>query len=116
MLKKKPLPTYNDGVVSIYRDKCKKIDFNSRDSALENLEFVAKLLYEEKSCREQDFNSAKLRGFSLSVKIRIHFCRDVDSDCKAIIGEDLFGISHIEKTKREMYLYLSSVGKVKALK
>lgn len=73
---------------------------------------VVSLAYEMKSCREQDFEFAEQRGFTLSMKVATHLVPTVDSGCMAVIGDDLFDVSHIDKSRTDMYLYLSSAGKL----
>lgn len=115
MLKRKShLPTYNDGVAGIYREKGRETDFKARKNprTIDDLDKVVLLCYEERSCREQDFDFANQRGFTLSKKIRTHLHHGVDSECRAVIGDDLYSISYIDKSKRDMYLYMTSVGKL----
>ena len=118
MLKSKShLLTFNDGVVGIYREKDSKTDFNARKNPrkLSDMDLIVTLCYEEKSCRDQDFDFANQRGFTLSKKIHTYLRNDVDSECRAVIGDDLYSISYIDKSKRDMYLYMSSVGKLEVV-
>ena len=115
MLKSKNhLMALNDGVVGIYRERDRGTEFGARRNprSLDDMEKVATLHFEEKSCRDQDFEFASMRGFTLSKKIRTHLRPDVDSDCRAVIGDDLYSIEYIDKSKRDMYLYMTSVGKL----
>lgn len=102
---------YNDGIVSIYRDKPKNTDFNAKQnaSALDDLEFVVKLNYEEASRREQDNEFALQMDFSLSLKVRTRLYAKVDNKCKAVIDGYLFAVQYVDKTRDEMYLYLEGV-------
>lgn len=110
MLKSKrlPLPTYNDGVVSIYREKNQSHSFGAQRnvSTLEDMDFIVRLHYQELSMREQDFQFAEQRGFNLAMKIKTHNRKEVDSECKAVIGELIFDVSYPDRSSREMYLYL----------
>ncbi|MDY3980650.1 hypothetical protein ACTQZK_06345 [Paraeggerthella sp. LCP19S3_G8] len=117
MLKsRRPLPTYPDGMVAIYREKDRKTDFGAKRNprSLDHMDHVVTLAYALKSCREQDFTFAEQQGFALSMKVRTPAFADVDSACKAVIGSSLFDLSHVDKAKREMYLYLSSAGELEA--
>lgn len=115
MLKSKNhLMTLNDGVVGIYREKERETDFGARRNprTLDDMDLVVTLCYEEKSCRDQDFEFASQRGFTLSKKIRTYLRSDVDPGCRAVIGDDLYSIGYIDRSKRDMYLYMTSVGKL----
>lgn len=115
MLKnKRMLPTYPDGVVKIYREKDRKTDFGAKRNSrsLDHMDHVVDLAYAQKSCREQDFAFAEQQSFTLSMKVCTPLFDLVDSRCKAVVGNDLFDISHVDKSKREMYLYMSSVGEL----
>ena len=99
---------YNDGVVYIYRVKEKEEDFSSNVSmsSINDLDFIVKLDYEEASKRERDLEFAEQHGFSLSLKIKTRLYNHVDNKCKAIINNYLYDISHLDKSKNEMWLYL----------
>lgn len=102
---------YNDGVVYIYREKDKKTDFNAKQNAaaLDDLEFVVKLAFEEMSKREQDLDFAEQSGFTLSLKVKTRFVKGVDNKCKAVIDGYLYDISYIDKSRTELYLYMEGV-------
>ena len=108
---------YNDGVVSIYREKEKRSNFAAKEnvSVLDDLEFVAKLDFEEASKREQDVDFAQQMGFSLSLKIRTRQLPNVDSKCKAIVSGYLYDVSYIDKTRTDMWLYMEEIRKVEAV-
>lgn len=105
---------YNDGVVSIYREKEKRSNFAAKEnvSVLDDLVFVAKLDYEESSKREQDVDFAQQMGFSLSLKIRTRYLPSVDSKCKAVIDGCLYDVSYIDKSRTEMWLFMEEIRKV----
>ena len=105
---------YNDGVVAIYREKERKTDFNAprNVSTLDDMEFVCKLAYEEMSKREQDLQFAEQMGFSLSLKIKTRYVKDVDDECKAVIDGWLYDISSLDKSKTESFLYMTRIRKV----
>ncbi len=113
-MRKKQVKRYNDGIVGIYREKPKYTSFNSRKNTttLDDMEFVVKLAYEEMSKRERDLEFAQQNDFSLSLKIKTRFVNGVDNKCKAVIAGYLYGISYIDKTKEEMFLYLEEVRKL----
>lgn len=102
---------YNDGVVSIYRDKATRTNFGAKQNTrvLDDMDFIAKLDYEEMSKRQQDQDFAEQSGFSLSMKIHTRLIPNVDSKCKAVIGGTLYDVSYIDKTRTDLYLYLEQV-------
>lgn len=105
---------YNDGVVSIYREKRRQTDFNAKKnvSALDDMDFVVKLAFEESSRREQDIDFAEQMGFSLTLKVRTRYFDKVDNKCKAVINGYLYDVSYVDKTRTEMWLYLEGVRKI----
>lgn len=102
---------YNDGVVRIYREKGKKSNFGAKEnvSVLDDMDFVAKLDFEESSKREQDLEFANQNDFSLSLKIRTRYLKDVDSKCKAVINDYLYDVKFVDKTRTEMWLFMEGV-------
>ena len=109
MLKrKKHLPTYNDGVVEVYREKDRQTSFGAKRNVetLDDMDFIVSLAFYECSKREEDFESAERMGFSLDIKLRTHAFDKVDSECKAVIGDTLYDIGSIDRSKMEMFLYL----------
>lgn len=102
---------YNDGVVRIYRDIAERSTFGAKKNTRElaDLEFIAKLDYEEMSKRQQDQEFAEQNGFSLSMKIHTRLAPNIDSKCKAVIGDTLYDISYLDKTRTDLYLYLEEV-------
>lgn len=109
MLKsRKHLPTYNDGIAEIYREKDIKTSFGAKLNAesTEDLEPVVCLAYSSEMIREQDFDFAERHGFSVSLKIKTHLYRGVDAGCRAIVGGLIYDVSHVDRTQSEMHLYL----------
>lgn len=102
---------YNDGVVSIYREKERKTDFSAKQnvSDLDNLDFIVKLAFEESAKREQDIEFAQQNDFSLTAKIKTRLVKGVDNKCKAIIDGYLYDVSYIDKNRNEMWIFLEGV-------
>lgn len=102
---------YNDGIVFIYREKGKRSNFGAKEnvSVLEDMEFVAKLNFEESSKREQDLEFANQNDFSLSLKIRTRYLKSVDNKCKAVIDNYLYDVKFVDKTRTEMWLFMEGV-------
>lgn len=111
MRKRNNFACFNDGVVSIYRDKVVRTDFGAKQNTrvLDDMEFIAKMDYEEMSKRQQDQDFAEQSGFSLSMKIHTRLIPNVDSKCKAVIGNTLYDVSYIDKTRTDLFLYLEEV-------
>ena len=108
---------YNDGVVYIYREEeGRKTDFSAKKNvkALEDMEYIVKLTFEEASKREQDIEFAQQHDFTLSLKIKTPLVKTVDSKCKAVIDGYLYDISYIDpdRKKSEMWLYLQGVREI----
>lgn len=102
---------YNDGVVKIYRPREKRSNFAAKEnvSVLDDMDFIAKLDYEESSKREQDMQFAEQNDFSLSLKIRTRCLKSVDNKCKAVINNYLYDVSYVDKNRTEMWLYMEGV-------
>lgn len=102
---------YNDGIVLIYREKGKRSNFGAKEnvSVLDDMDFVAKLDFEESSKREQDLEFANQNDFSLSLKIRTRYLKDVDNKCKAVIDNYLYDVKFVDKTRTEMWLFMEGV-------
>jgi len=113
-MKASDFPRFNDGVASIYNETAKRTTFNAKENArgFDDLEFVCKLDFEELSKREQDQEFANANGHTLSMKIRTRFVERVKSNCKVVIGDTLYDIYDIDKTRTELYLYLEEVRKI----
>lgn len=111
---KRKISTYNDGVVSIYREKPRTTDFNAKQNArtLDDMDFIVRLDYEESSRREQDMEFAEKQGYSLTLKIRTRAVPGVDSNCKAVIDGHLYCVRDTDKNREEMWLYLEGVRKL----
>ena len=107
---------YNDGVVSIYREKRKESNFGAKEnvSVLDDMDFIVKLDFEESSKREQDLDFAEQNGFSLSLKIRTRLFSDCDNKCKAVISGSLYDISYVDKSRDEMWLYMEYMRELEA--
>lgn len=110
-MNKRKFSRYNDGIVTIYREKPRNTNFNAKQnvSVLDDMEFIVKLNYEESSRREQDNNFAEQMDFSLSLKIRTRFFSSVDNKCKAVINGYLYDVKYVDKSREEMWLYLEGI-------
>lgn len=108
--KKVNLERFNDGLVNIYRDKAtNKTNFNAKTNVkyIEDMTFIVKLCYKEMSKRTQDIEFANQSGFILNQKIKTRYVKNIDNKCKCVINGLLYDISYIDKTKQELFLYLS---------
>lgn len=107
---------YNDGVVFIYREKEKRSNFAAKEnvSDLDDMDFVAKLDFEQASKREQDITFAEQHDFSLSLKIKTRHLSSVDNKCKAVIDGYLYDVAYVDKNRIEMWLYLEGIKELNA--
>lgn len=105
------LAAYNDGVVSIYKERDRKTDFAAKRNvlSLEDMDFIVKLAFDECSKRTQDLEFAEQSGFSLSYKVKTRYVPSVQSKHKAVINGYLYEIAYLDKADRELYLYLEGV-------
>lgn len=105
---------YNDGVAAIYREKDKRSNFAAKinASALDDLDRIAKLDYQEMSKRQSDLEFAESMQFSLDLKIRTRYIKGVDNKCKVVIDGYLYDVSYIDPTRTEIYWYLQGVDKL----
>lgn len=112
-MNKKKFSCFNDGVVLIYRAKDKKSNFGAKENVtvFDDMDFIAKLDFEECSKREQDIEFANQNDFSLSLKVKTRLLKAVDNGCKAVIDGYLYDVSYLDKDKANglMYLYLEGV-------
>jgi hypothetical protein len=112
------LSKYNDGVVRIYREKRKENSFEAKEnvSVLDDLEFIAKLDYEESSKREQDLEFANQNNFSLTMKVRTRFLPTMDKKnrYKAVIDGYLYDVQYADITRTEIWWYLEGIKAVSA--
>lgn len=113
MQKNKKFSCYNDGVVNIYRPKesDKQTNFSATKNvtSLDDMEYIVKLAYEEAAKREQDIDFANQNDFTLSLKVKTRLFKPVDNKCMAVIDGYLYSVSHIDKNRSEMWLYLQGV-------
>ena len=114
MLRARASTVFGDGVVSIYRERDRKTDFNARRNVLtlDDMEFICKLNFMESSKRQQDIEFAEQSGFQLSLKVRTRYVKAVRTKMKAVIDGYLYDISYLDKSGSEMFLYLESVRKL----
>lgn len=113
-MNKKKFSCYNDGVAFIYKDKGNKSNFGAKEnvSVLDDMDFIAKLDFEECSKREQDIEFANQNDFSLSLKIKARLLKSVNNGCKVVIDGYLYDTKYVDKTRTEMYLYLEGVKEI----
>ena len=102
MLKKRPLPSYSDGVVGIYTETRAPSSFGAKrnPSVPYDLDVLVRLFF------RSDYEVSERLGFTCSAKICTHNIQAVKPGMKAVIGATIYGIAHIDRTNTEMYLYL----------
>ncbi len=101
--------SYIDGVVRLYR---KKTDKNVR--SMEDLEYLSKLAYDEKSIRQEDIEFAMQQDKKISLKLVTPDDGNMDTSRCAVIDNAIYGILHIDrdKKKHELYFYLQEIRKI----
>lgn len=111
MDKRPKFALYNDGVVSIYREKEKRSNFAAKMNvkALDDMELIAKLAFAELSKRQEDAEFAESMQFSLDYKVKTRFIKGVDNKCKAVIQGYLYDIKYIDATRTELFLYMEGI-------
>ena len=114
MNRKNKFETFNDGVVHVFRERPRQTDFNAKRNVvtLSDMDFIAKLDFKEMSRREQDMQFAEQNDFSLSLKIKTRLLKSIDNKCKAVIDGYLYDIAHLDKSRSELFFYLSEVRKI----
>lgn len=105
------LSKFNDGVVFIYEEIERKTDFSAKKNiATEaDMRLLGKLNFQESSKRTQDLEFAEQSGFSLTMKIKTRYIKEVTNKMKAVIDGYLYDIQYIDKSGLEMFLYLEGV-------
>lgn len=103
------ISSFNDGVVELYEKRTEK---NVKD--LNDLTYLSKLRFDEKSLRQQDIEFAQQQNKQLSLKIATPDDGNTDPSRIAVIGNVIYAIIRIDRdrTARQLYFYLQEVRKV----
>lgn len=103
---KRQVRKYNDGVVKFYR---KLTDKNVK--SMDDLEYLGKLRFEERSIRNSDVEYALQHDKKLSLKISTPDDGNMDTTRIAIVENIVYAIIHIDRDreKKELYFYLQEV-------
>lgn len=106
--KRKHLPSYPDGVVRFYVENDNYSTFAAKQNAvrLNDLTFVDCVVFSREAIRERDIDFAEQQGQSLTLKLRCPLCPRITAECKALIGDTLYDVTHIDPTNSEVYVYL----------
>lgn len=111
MIRKK-FSTYNDGVLLVYKEKRQTTNFNAvkNTRTIDDLEFVVKLDYEEKSKRDTDLDFAEAQGRTLTLKVKTRLYH-LDKTLMVVIGNIMYSIINLDEDRAngEMYFYLEEV-------
>lgn len=97
---------YNDGIVRLYRKKTEK-----NIKSMEDLEYLSRLAYDEKTIRQEDTEFAMQNDKRLSVKLVTPNDGNMDTSRIAVIGNIVYAIIHIDRdtANNELYFYLQEV-------
>lgn len=100
---------YNDGVAKFYKKLTEK---NVR--SLDDLQYVSKLAFTEKTIRQEDVEFAMQQDKKLTMKIATPDDGNMDTSRCVVIDHVIYGIIHIDrdKKKRELYFYLQEIRKI----
>lgn len=116
MLNPKKQTSYNDGIVYIYSENLNETSFSAKKNVktLDDLNFITKLFYSEESKRQQDIVFAESMDRKLTLKIKTPLSSKINSNHKAVIGDDLYDIFQLDpdKDNNELYFYLERVRKI----
>lgn len=107
---RKKQKSYSDGIAELYRKK----DPESNVKSLDDLEHLGFLYYTEKSNRQQDVEFAQQLGTTLSLKIATPDDGNMDSSRNVVIGDTIYAIIYIDRSRaeQELYFYLEEVRKI----
>lgn len=104
---------YNDGVCYLVKEIEKQSSFAARENGTSEADYkkLVKLMFEELSIREQDFEFAEALGRTLNRKIKTMLVNGWNSRDKIIIDNVLYDIVNADKDrkKNEIYFYLEEV-------
>lgn len=108
-MQKKKMNNYTDGVMGLYKRITEK---NVR--GLEDLQYLSKLAFDEKSIRQEDMEFAMQLDKKISLKIVTPDDGNMDTSRCAVINNAIYGIIHIDrdKKKNELYFYLQEIRKI----
>ena len=104
---------YNDGVCFIVKENESSTSFAAKKNGkkIEDFEKLFRLMFEEKSIREQDIDFAEANSRTLNRKIKTQLVTGWKSTNKIIIENVLYDIinADIDRKNREIYFYLEEV-------
>lgn len=114
-MQKKKHP-YNDGMASFYRVKEITNTFGAKSNPVskDDMEFIEKLAYTEKTKRQQDYEFAEQNSKELSKKIVTQLRKEINSNMKIIDDNVLYDVITIDfdRENNEMYIYLQEVREI----
>lgn len=101
--------SYNDGVMKLYKKITEK-----NVKGLNDLQYLSKLAFTEKTIRQEDIEFAMQQDKKITMKIVTPDDGNMDTSRCAVIGGVIYGIIHIDrdKKKNELYFYLQEIRKI----
>lgn len=109
----KEMKTYNDGYLHIYRQNQAPSDFGAvlNTRTTNDMEYIIKLAYSERSKREEDIEWAESCDRTLSFKAVCPLADFVKTSYQVVCTGKLYSIINIDydRKNREMYLYMEEV-------
>lgn len=105
----KQIQTYNDGIVKLYK---RNTDRNPK--SLDDLTYLSKLAFTEKTIRQEDIEFAMQQDKKLTMKIVTPNDGNMDTSRCAVIENVIYGIINIDrdKKKNELYFYLQEIKRI----
>lgn len=104
---------YNDGVLFIVEGAKETSSFAAKKNEKTTTDFkkILKLMFEEMSIREEDFEFAEARSRTLNRKVKTPLVKGWTATNEIIIDNMLYSIvnADIDRKNREIYFYLEEV-------
>lgn len=109
----KTMKKYNDGYLHVYEPKQVSNDFGAviNPKTKNDMKFIVKLAYEERSRRAEDMEWAESCDRTLSLKVCCPLFSGVETQHQVICTGKLYSIINMDydRENQEMYLYLEEV-------
>lgn len=115
MIKQK-ISSKNSGTVRFYLQSTASNSYGAKVNvkSLADMRFVKSKFYSVENTRQEDILFAESISAFLSMKIKTHLDKDIETKHKAVVDNTLFDIINVDHDykNRDTYIYLQEVGKV----
>ena len=121
---KKRWPTYNDGVLDLYKvrdDTGSSFGAKKNVGSLSDMTYFARASFAISAKRQQDVEFAESLGFALTLKLKTMRIPGIAgiadftanrSEFKAVISGYLYNVKYFDTSSTEMFLYLEGVKEI----